>query len=67
MTDKTAEIITKMINDLRAIPKNDVEIAIDLLGAATPVMIEAAGTASTAIFLHNLADLVQSSNLDNLN
>ncbi|MBT3205589.1 MAG: hypothetical protein HOB14_00285 [Gammaproteobacteria bacterium] len=67
MKDKRAEIITQAINELRQQKINEVEIAIDLLGGAIPVLIDATGTASTANYLHNLADLVNTSNLDNLN
>ena len=67
MKDKRAEIITQAINELRQQKINEVVIAIDLLGGAIPVLIDATGTASTANYLHNLADLVNTSNLDNLN
>jgi len=59
MTDKSAEILTQMITDLRALNVNDVQIAIDLLGSAVPVLIEASGVTSTANFLISLADQVK--------
>jgi len=59
MSDKEAEIITQAINDLRKQNINDVQIAIDLLGSAVPVMIEASGVTSTANFLISLADQVK--------
>jgi hypothetical protein len=67
MSSTAEEIITRAINELRQQPMNDVEIAIDLLGGAVPVLIAATGTASTANYLHSLADMVHASNIDNLN
>ena len=59
MTDKSAKIITRAINDLRKQNINDVEISIDFLGGAVAVMVEAAGVNSTASLLRNLADQVE--------
>ncbi len=67
MSNQQAEIITRAINDLRKLKMSDVEIAIDLLGGAIPVMIEATGTTSTCNYLHSLADMVHTSNIDNIN
>lgn len=43
MTEKTAETITQTINKMRAQNINDVEIALNFIGGAVPVLIEAAG------------------------
>ena len=68
MSNPQAEIITQAINDLRKQNLNEVEIAIDLLGGViVPVLIEASGTATTANYLHNLADMIYVSDLDNIN
>lgn len=67
MNNPQAEIITQAINELRKQNLNDVEIAIDLLGGVIPVLIEAAGTASASLYLHNLADMIYVSDLDNIN
>ena len=58
MKDPTAEILTKTINELRT-NQNDAEIAIAMIGASVPVMLEAAGAKHTADFLRNLADRIE--------
>ncbi len=55
MIDKSAEILTTAINQMRAGQMNDVEISINLVGCAVPVMLEATGSKATADFFRNLA------------
>ena len=67
MKDKTAELLTNAINEMRVAGKNPQQIATDLMGGAVAVMVESIGIAETSKFLHSFADKVsETPELDNI-